>query len=106
MKQFLIIFALLLGVTGVVLAQKNSAKSSANTTTVFAVETMHGEHCQKRIEGNIAFEKGVKDLTVDLEKQTVTITFVTRKNSNEKLIAAFKKLGYTATVILPNTVKE
>ncbi|GAP71975.1 heavy-metal-associated domain-containing protein [Candidatus Symbiothrix dinenymphae] len=98
MNKLVIICALLLGVTGVVTAQKSSAKN-ADTTTVFAVETMHGDHCRKRIEGNIAFEKGVKDLKVDLEKQTVTVTYNPRKNSDEKLIAAFEKLGYSAKIV-------
>ncbi|MDR0833948.1 MAG: cation transporter [Candidatus Symbiothrix sp.] len=104
MNKLIIICALLLGATGVVLAQKNSAKSE-KITTVFDVQTMHGDHCKKRIEGNIAYEKGVKDLLVNLKENTVTVTYEPGKISETQLIEAFKKLGYTATPIAPKEEK-
>ena len=47
---------------------------------------------------NVAFEKGVKDLKVDLEKQTITIKYDAAKTNPEKLAAAIEKLGYKAKV--------
>lgn len=60
--------------------------------------SMHCEACQKKIEKNIAFEKGVKDLQVNLEKKQVTITFDDAKTNVDNLIAGFKKIGYIASV--------
>ena len=62
---------------------------------------MHCENCKNKIEKNIVFEKGVKDLDANLEKQTVAITYDKRKTNVETLQAAFRKIGYEAK--LPDT---
>lgn len=54
-------------------------------------------NCQKRIESNIPYEKGVTDLQVDLSKKLVTIEYRTDKTSADKLKAAITKMGFTAT---------
>ncbi|MDR2840329.1 MAG: heavy-metal-associated domain-containing protein [Paludibacter sp.] len=71
---------------------------SAKQTAIFNVSNMHGEHCKKIIEKNIAYEKGVKALTFDLTKNLVTITFDDAKTNTEKLQTALKKIGYDATL--------
>lgn len=75
------------------------------TTTLFAKNekkvfnvNMHCEACQKKIEKNIAFEKGVKELLVDLNTKTVAVTYDDTKTNPENLIAGFKKIGYEATL--------
>ncbi|HNX87582.1 MAG TPA: heavy-metal-associated domain-containing protein [Paludibacteraceae bacterium] len=75
-----------------------SGKSNSKKTVVFDV-SMHCESCQKKIEKNIAYEKGVKDMAVKLEDKTVTIKFDTLKTNESKLISAFNKLGYEAKVV-------
>ncbi len=85
--------------------------SSAETAAVAAVKTPKGElktvifatklhckNCVKKVNENIAFEKGVKDLKVDLEAQTITVKYDSSKTSVEKLAEAINKLGYPATV--------
>jgi copper chaperone CopZ len=69
---------------------------AGNKKVVFNV-SMHCESCQKKIEKNIAFEKGVKDLEVNLPDKTVAVTFDEAKTNAEKLKTAFKKIGYEAT---------
>jgi copper chaperone CopZ len=78
---------------------------AAKQKVVFAVP-MHGEHCKKIIEKNIAFEKGVKALDFDLKKNTVAITFDNAKNTVDKLKAAQLKIGYEATLVEPSEKKE
>jgi mercuric ion binding protein len=56
-------------------------------------------NCKKRIEKNISFEKGVKDLCVDLENKTVSITYNSKKTTEEKLKTSIKELGYTVEVL-------
>ncbi|MEA4984808.1 MAG: heavy metal-associated domain-containing protein [Paludibacter sp.] len=73
-------------------------KSNPNRTTVIFNVAMDCHSCQQKIEKNIAFEKGVKALDVSLQKQTVQITYDTRKTTVEKLQEAIKKLGYEAIV--------
>ena len=66
-------------------------------TVVFATN-IRCNNCKKKIESNIAYEKGVKDLEVNLEDKTVTITYRSDKTDSEKLRDALQKLGYTALI--------
>jgi len=77
---------------------KDDVKKSSKQTVLFSVP-MHCRTCQDKVEKNIAFEKGVTDLKVDLPSNTVSVTFKSDKNTIEGLIAAFKKIGFNATVI-------
>ncbi len=67
--------------------------------------SMTCESCKKKIERDIAFEKGVKDITVDLTKKTVTIKYKAEKNSDDKLLKAVEKLGFEAKIVEPETKK-
>lgn len=58
--------------------------------------SMTCESCQKRIESNIPYEKGVTDLKVDLPNKLVTIEYRTDKTTADKLKAAIKEMGFTA----------
>ncbi len=64
-------------------------------TVVFATN-MHCKNCTLKIRENIAYEKGVKDLDVDLENQRITIVFDPRKTDKATLAKAINKLGYKA----------
>jgi copper chaperone CopZ len=59
----------------------------------FDVE-LHCANCVKKVQENIAFEKGVKDLHVCLEDQIVYIKYDAAKTSEDKLRAAVEGLGY------------
>lgn len=59
---------------------------------------LHCENCVKKVNENIAFEKGVKDLKVSLEDQTVAVKYDASKTSEETLRSAIEKLGYKASV--------
>lgn len=64
---------------------------------VFNVD-LHCQGCIAKIEKNIAFEKGVKDLQCDLQKKQVTVTYDASKTSIEQLQKAFEQLKKPATV--------
>ncbi len=55
---------------------------------------LHCEDCVKKVQENIAFERGVKDLDVSLDDQTVAIKYDAAKTSEETLKKAIEKLGY------------
>ena len=55
---------------------------------------MDCQSCVNKITKNIPFEKGVKDLNVDFEGQTVTVKYREDKTSKENLVKAFKKLEF------------
>jgi len=57
------------------------------------------ENCAKKISENVSFEKGVKDLSVDVPTKTVEIRFDSNKTDTLLLKKAINKLGYEAKVI-------
>jgi periplasmic mercuric ion binding protein len=64
---------------------------------------MHCESCQAKIERIIPFEKGVKDIKVDLEHKTVKVKYDPRKTNEEKLKKAFENLDYTCKKVEDKT---
>lgn len=73
-------------------AQETNKKESVT----FFIEAMDCDHCIKKIEKNIAFEKGVADLKCDLTTRTAVVTYKTDKTSKTKLASVFKKIGMEA----------
>lgn len=60
---------------------------------------MHCESCENKIKSNIRFEKGVKKIETNLERQEVSITYDPKKNNVEGLRSAMKKIGYDTKVV-------
>ena len=52
--------------------------------------------CKERIEEALAFEKGVKDAEVDVDKKIVKVTYKKSKTGPEKIRKAISKAGYDA----------
>jgi len=79
--------------TSIVSAQ-DKKENDKTTQVVFSVN-LHCENCVQKVKKNIPYEKGVKDLTTNLEKQLVTIKYQTDKTDKAKLKKSIEKLGYT-----------
>ena len=78
-------------------------KSKAEIKEVIFHAHLHCNSCVKKVQENIAFEKGVKDLHVCLDDQTVSIKYDAAKTSEATLKAAIEKLGYpVAGVVAPD----
>ncbi len=75
------------------LTDKKPRKKGEIKEVTFNVH-LHCENCVKKVQENIAFEKGVKGLDVSLENQTVAIKYDAAKTSEETLRKAIEKLGY------------
>jgi copper chaperone CopZ len=69
-------------------------KSKAEIKEVVFHVNLHCNSCVKKVQENISFEKGVKDLHVCLDDQTVSIKYDAAKTTEDKLEAAIEKLGY------------
>ncbi|MBL7951300.1 MAG: heavy-metal-associated domain-containing protein [Flavobacteriales bacterium] len=52
--------------------------------------------CEKTIETELIYEKGVKKVDVDLTSSAVLVEFDAKKTDADKLRAALVKLGYSA----------
>jgi len=68
-------------------------KSKAEIKEVVFHAHLHCNSCVKKVQENIAFEKGVKGLEVSLEKQTIAVKYDAAKTSVETLKAAIQKLN-------------
>ena len=73
---------------------KKAAKPKGEVKSVVFSVHLHCNNCVKKVQENIAFEKGVKDLKVSLEEQTVAINYDPAKTSEQALKAAIESLGY------------
>lgn len=54
------------------------------------------EMCKKTIEQGMAFEKGLKDITLDVKTKEATIIYNPKKTTPEALRKSISKLGYDA----------
>lgn len=105
-KLFLTValFACLLLSTSDATAQnKKSAKEIKEVTFLTNLDC---ENCAKKIQGQLPFEKGIKDMKVDVDKRTVWVQYQAEKTDTGKLQKAIEKIGYTAEVIEPEEAKE
>ena len=94
-KIVLMCLALAMG-AGVATAAKPAAGKKI-VTTVFVTD-IDCEHCAKKINNSIPFEKGVKEVKVDVPTKTVTVTYDAAKTSDATLLKAFKKIKVAAEV--------
>ncbi|MDR0748873.1 MAG: heavy-metal-associated domain-containing protein [Tannerellaceae bacterium] len=92
--RFVLILAFASGLTLNAQEAKEKVKKKKSEEVTFSVN-MFCENCKAKIEKNISWEKGVKDLTVDLEKKAVKIVYDSKKTTEEELKKAIEKLGYT-----------
>lgn len=92
MKRATLILALVLMALGVM--------AKGREAVTFRVE-LHCQGCVDKIMKNIAYEKGVKDIVCDIDKQTVVVTFDPEKTTVEALQQAFAKIRKPATVCTP-----
>ena len=84
-----------------VLQDKKKKDADKKMATVTFKTTIHCKNCVKKVNDNISFEKGVKDLKVSLEDKQVTITYDPSKTDEATLAKAIEKLGYKAEKIEP-----
>jgi Cu2+-exporting ATPase len=96
MKKIIVILLCSVFAFATIFVFAQSVKKNEKETVTFNVKNMSCDNCVKKIEKNIAFEKGVTDLQCQLSSKTVKVTYRTDKITEEQLVAAFKKLGYEA----------
>lgn len=67
---------------------------------------LHCNNCVNKVKENISYERGVKDLKVSLDEQSIYVKFDPSKTSVEILQKAIGKLGYEASPATPGQCKE
>ena len=72
-------------------------KKKENVTHTLAVEGMMCQHCVSHVKKALEAQKGVTDVTVDLDTKTATVDALSSV-SVASLIAAVKDAGYECEV--------
>lgn len=100
MKRVILVMMCALFTFSLAYAQDAKTKKKNNKETVtFSIEGMHCDNCVKKVEKNIAFEKGITDLKCNLSAKTAEVTYRTDKTTEDEIAAAFKKIGMEATAV-------
>lgn len=90
-----IVFLLMAGVSSFAQSEKESKYETVTIKTSAVCQ-----QCKDRLEHDMAFEKGVKSVVLDLETKELTVTFKRGKNSKENLKKAVTKIGYDADELI------
>lgn len=96
-KSLIVIFGLLLMATGL-----NAQGQDSKFSTVVIKTSAVCEMCIETIQKGFAFEKGVKESNVDLETNTVAVTYHTNKTDEASVKTALTKMGYAADDMKPD----
>jgi copper chaperone CopZ len=86
MKKIIALLVALVAVAGISVAAPKAEKKIA--TVVFTTD-LDCHHCAQKVMNTIPYEKGIKDVKVDVPTKSVTVKFDEAKNSVENLTKAF-----------------
>ena len=92
-----IILMCLVAIMGVGVCSSYAQKKEAATKTTVFMTDIDCENCAKKITNSIPFQKGVKDVKVDVPTKTVTVTFDPAKTNEQTLTKAFEKIKIKVT---------
>ena len=95
MKKIILVLFVALFSVAVADAQQPKKGEKKTVTTTFVTD-IDCEGCAKKVTNTIPYEKGVKDVQVDVPSKTVTVTFDPAKTNNETLVKAFAKIKIKA----------
>ena len=96
MKKIIVMCLVALFGIGIANAQEPKKAEKSNVTTVFVTD-IDCQGCAKKVTNTIPYEKGVKDVKVDVPTKTVTVTYDPAKTNDETLVKAFTKIKIKAT---------
>lgn len=88
MKKLLFMCLALLMGAGAASADNKPKAEKKIVITVFTTD-IDCEHCKKKVLDTMPFERGVKDVEVDLKAKKVTVTYDASKTCDEALVSAF-----------------
>lgn len=96
MKKILLVCLVALFSVAVADAQQPQKSKKQTVTTTFVTD-IDCEGCAKKVTNTIPYEKGVKDVQVDVPSKTVTVTYDPAKTNEEALVKAFSKIKINAS---------
>lgn len=81
----------------------NTFAPTKNTTIVIKTESIQCGECKERIEEALIKEKGVKSVTVNVEKKETTVVFNPKKTNVDAIKKAISAVGYDADEVVAET---
>ena len=81
MKKIIALFAMLAFVAGVATA---APKAEKKIVTVVFTTDIDCAHCSQKVYNSIPYEKGIKDVVVNVQKKTVLVKFDAAKNKGAR----------------------
>jgi copper chaperone CopZ len=96
MKKIILMCLVALFSVGIANAQ-TPKKGEKKSVTVEFVTDIDCAGCAKKVTNTIPYEKGVKDVKVDVPTKTVTVTFDPAKTNEQALTKAFEKIKIKVT---------
>ncbi len=97
MKKLQITISLILSIfTLSVFAQQSEKELPKGVEEIKIQTSAQCEQCKERIEKDMAFEKGVKYVDLDLDTKILTVQYKTAKTDPENLREAVSEIGYDA----------
>lgn len=100
-KNIMSILVLILVLPLNIQAQKEMKKNKKQAEVNIATN-MHCTSCKNKLETELGFEKGVKEVKADLTTNSINIIYNPRKSSPEDFVARIQKTGYQAKIIIQN----
>ena len=95
MKKIILVLFVALFSVAVADAQQPKKGEKKTVTTTFVTD-IDCAGCAKKVDNTIPYEKGVKEVKVDVDAKTVTVTYDPTKTNDDALIKAFAKIKINA----------
>lgn len=92
MKKLIALFTLIALSTGVGFAQKQQKKEKKQEVVEFRLDEIICPNCKKKIDNNIAFERGVTGINYGEDGNTVQIKYRADRTDAKKLQTAFERV--------------
>jgi copper chaperone CopZ len=101
--KYLISIITLLTLSCTLQAQQSEIQDKKNKSETIIIQTNgHCETCKNKIENELAFEKGIKEVVYDLSTSKVKVVYNPKKTNPDQIRRFIAKLGYDADDIKAN----
>ncbi|MFI3265271.1 MAG: heavy-metal-associated domain-containing protein [Rikenellaceae bacterium] len=101
-KIILLVIAMVMtvGVAEISAASKTKTTKAVIETTQFKTD-IDCDHCVQKVMSYMPTQKGIKEVSVDLPKKVITISYDSEKTNTKTIIKRFKNIAIEASVIEP-----
>ena len=92
MKKLIALFTVIALTTGIGFAQKQEKKEKLQEVVEFTLNEEICPNCKRKIDNNIAFEKGVTAITYSEDKSKVQVKYRPARTDANQMQSAFEKV--------------